>query len=87
MLDTRVTGELLTEARKAGAKLILAGDDRQFASIERGGLFTELRQRHGAAEISEVTRQRSDWQRQAASVEAGQLHRYHSTSETVRADE
>lgn len=66
MLDTRITGELLTEARKAGAKLILAGDDRQLASIERGGLFTELRQRHGAAEIVEVVRQQSDWQRQAA---------------------
>lgn len=66
MLDTRVTGELLAEARKSGATLILAGDDRQLASIERGGLFTELRQRHGAAEISEVTRQQSDWQRQAA---------------------
>ena len=38
--------------------MILAGDDRQLASIERGGLFTEMRQRHGAAEISEVTRQR-----------------------------
>jgi len=66
MLDTRITGALLTEARKAGAKLILAGDDRQLASIERGGLFTELEQRHGAAEIFEVVRQRSDWQRQAA---------------------
>ena len=66
MLDTRITGELLTEARKSGAKLILAGDDRQLASIERGGLFTELKQRHGAAEISEVIRQQSDWQRQAA---------------------
>jgi len=66
MLDSRVTGELLTEARRAGAKVILAGDDRQLASIERGGLFTELRQRHGAAEITEVTRQKVDWQRQAA---------------------
>ena len=66
MLDSRVTGELLAAARRAGAKVILAGDDRQLASIERGGLFTELRQRHGAAEISEVTRQRTDWQRQAA---------------------
>jgi ATP-dependent exoDNAse (exonuclease V) alpha subunit len=46
--------------------VILAGDDRQLASIERGGLFTELRQRHGAAEISEITRQRVDWQRTAA---------------------
>ena len=63
MLDSRVTGELLAAARQAGAKVILAGDDRQLASIERGGLFTEMRQRHGAAEITEVTRQRVDWQR------------------------
>jgi Ti-type conjugative transfer relaxase TraA len=66
MLDTPVTGELLAAARQAGAKLILAGDDRQLASIERGGLFSEIRQRHGAAEITEVTRQTVDWQRQAA---------------------
>ena len=49
MLDSRVTGEVLTEVKRAGAKVVLAGDDRQLASIERGGLFTELRQRHGAA--------------------------------------
>ncbi len=66
MLDSRVTGELLSEAKRAGAKVILTGDDRQLASIERGGLFTELRRAHGAAEITEVTRQRVDWQRQAA---------------------
>ena len=66
MLDSRVTGEVLAEAKRGGAKVVLAGDDRQLASIERGGLFTELRQRHGAAEITEVTRQRVDWQRQAA---------------------
>ena len=57
---------MLAAARQAGAKVILAGDDRQLASIERGGLFAELRQRHGAAEITEVTRQKVDWQRQAA---------------------
>ena len=66
MLDARITGELLTAARQSGSKLILAGDDRQLASIERGGLFTELKARHGAAEITEVTRQRVDWQRRAA---------------------
>jgi ATP-dependent exoDNAse (exonuclease V) alpha subunit len=33
MLDTPVTGELLAAACQAGAKLILAGDDRQLASI------------------------------------------------------
>lgn len=66
MLDTRVLGELLGEARRSGAKLVLAGDDRQLASIERGGLFAELRGAHGAAEITEVTRQRVGWQREAA---------------------
>jgi Ti-type conjugative transfer relaxase TraA len=66
MLDSRVTGEVLAEARRAGAKVILSGDDRQLASIERGGLFTELRKAHGAAEITEVTRQTVDWQRHAA---------------------
>ena len=66
MLDSRVTGEVLAEARRAGAKVILSGDDRQLASIERGGLFTELRKAQGAAEITEVTRQKVDWQRQAA---------------------
>ena len=66
MLDSRVTGEVLAEAKRAGAKVVLAGDDRQLASIERGGLFTELRKAHGAAEITEVTRQQVDWQRQAA---------------------
>ena len=66
ILDSRVTGEVLAEARRAGAKVILSGDDRQLASIERGGLFTELRKAHGAAEITEVTRQKVDWQRGAA---------------------
>ncbi|MBN8925276.1 MAG: hypothetical protein BGO51_10155 [Rhodospirillales bacterium 69-11] len=66
MLDSRMTGEVLAEAKRAGAKVILSGDDRQLASIERGGLFTELRKAHGAAEITEVTRQKVDWQRQAA---------------------
>ena len=37
MLDSRVTSEVLTEAKRAGAKVILAGDDRQLVSIERGG--------------------------------------------------
>ncbi len=66
MLDSRATGELLAEAKSAGAKVILAADDRQLASIERGGLFTELRRQHGAPEITEMTRQKVDWQRQAA---------------------
>ncbi len=66
MLDAKVTGELLREARMAGTKVVVAGDDRQLASIERGGLFSELKKAHGSAEIKQVTRQRVDWQREAA---------------------
>src|ERR1700712_5203802 len=46
MLDSRVTGEVLAGARGAGAKGTPSGADRQLASIERGGLFTELRKAH-----------------------------------------
>ena len=66
MLDSPVMGELLAAARASGAKVVLAGDDRQLASIERGGLFTELRGRHGSAVIRQVERQRVPWQREAA---------------------
>lgn len=66
MLGSRVTGALLAEAACVGAKVILADDDKQLASIARGGLFAEIKARHGAAEISQVTRQRQDWQRAAA---------------------
>ena len=66
MLDSRITGELLAAARASGAKVVLAGDDRQLASVERGGLFTELRQRHGSAVLRQVDRQQVPWQREAA---------------------
>jgi hypothetical protein len=66
MMDSRVTREVLEEAPRSGAKASFAGDDRPLAHIERGGLFTEMRQQHGAAEITEITRQRIDWQRTAA---------------------
>lgn len=59
MLDTRVTGELLAAARQAVAKVILAGDNRQLASIERGGLFAEMRQRaRDAVEVPGYRRRR-----------------------------
>lgn len=66
MMDAKVTGEVLREARLSGAKVVLAGDDRQLGSIERGGLFTELKKEHGSVEITQVTRQKVDWQREAS---------------------
>ncbi len=56
MLSTGALGRLASAADRAGAKLILAGDDAQLGSIERGGMFETLRQTHGAAVLSEVQR-------------------------------
>jgi len=70
MLDTKLMAELTGAARDAGAKFILVGDDRQLASIDRGGMFGALKDRYGAAELSEVTRQHKDEDRRAASTMA-----------------
>ena len=56
MISTENLGRLAGAAKQSGAKLILAGDDKQLASIERGGMFETLRQSHGAAILSEVQR-------------------------------
>jgi ATP-dependent exoDNAse (exonuclease V) alpha subunit len=65
MLSTKHLAAVTGEARAAGAKLILAGDDRQLASIERGGLFGALKEKHGAAELHEVVRVSDAEQRRA----------------------
>ena len=52
-------------AYHAGAKLILVGDDRQLSSIDRGGMFGALKDRYGAASLTEVRRQTKDDDRRA----------------------
>ena len=66
MIDNAIMVRLLQAAERAGAKLILAGDDRQFQSVSRGGMFTELVARHGAAELTTVHRQRQAYQARAS---------------------
>jgi len=68
MVGTRILAELKASAVEARAKIILVGDDRQLASIERGGLFTELRQRYEAAEITQVKRQKNADHKAAAEM-------------------
>jgi len=71
MIATEHLGQLAAAARKAGAKLILAGDDAQLSSIERGGMFETLRLQHGAAILQDVQRVSSAEQKAAF----GQMHR------------
>jgi len=56
MIATEHLTALTAAAGSAGAKLILAGDDHQLGSIERGGMFETLRVTHGAAILKEVQR-------------------------------
>jgi len=65
MIGTRQMERVLSEAERAGAKVILVGDAEQLQAIEAGAAFRALAERHGAAEINEVRRQHEDWQRDA----------------------
>ena len=66
MLDTARIGALTRLAAETGGKLVLVGDDRQLASVERGGMFAEIRARVGSASLRAVRRQSQDWARQAS---------------------
>jgi conjugative relaxase-like TrwC/TraI family protein len=65
MLGTRKLGPLLDHAHHTGAKVVLVGDDRQFASIDAGGGFRALRVRLGASELTVNRRQVEAWEQQA----------------------
>jgi conjugative relaxase-like TrwC/TraI family protein len=65
MLGSRKLGPLLDHAHHAHAKVILVGDDRQFAPIDAGGGFRALRLRLGASELTENRRQVQAWEQRA----------------------
>jgi ATP-dependent exoDNAse (exonuclease V) alpha subunit len=66
MVDNAMLAKLLAAVEQSGARLILAGDDRQFASVARGGMFSDLVVQHGAAELVTVRRQRQAYQAKAS---------------------
>ena len=74
MVSTRKLAPLLEHAERSGAKVVLVGDDRQFASIDAGGGFRALRLRVGASELTVNRRQVEAWEQQAIEdVRAGNI--------------
>jgi conjugative relaxase-like TrwC/TraI family protein len=74
MVGTRKLVPLLGHAEGAGAKVVLVGDDCQFASIQAGGGFRALRLRLGACELTVNRRQVQAWEQRAIDdVRAGNL--------------
>ncbi|MNS58218.1 exonuclease V subunit alpha [compost metagenome] len=99
MVGTRQMRRMLEAAERGGAKVVMVGDPEQLQAIEAGAPFRRLVERHGAMEITEVRRQRDDWQRAAtrelatgrtqAAIErydaAGAIHGHDTRDEARRA--
>lgn len=65
MVGTRPLATLMDHVQKAGAKLILVGDERQLQPIQAGGPFRALGELLGGSRLTEIQRQRDEWARQA----------------------
>lgn len=66
MIGTRQMSRVATKLQSIGAKLVLIGDPDQLQPIEAGTPFRNLIEDHGAAKLSQIHRQKADWQRQAS---------------------
>ncbi len=82
MVGSRQFARFVAEVEKAGAKLVLVGDHEQLQAIGAGAPFRAITKQIGFAELSDIRRQRHDWQR-AASV----LFATHRTAEGLSAYE
>ena len=65
MIGTRQMERIVREVEKRGAKLVLVGDPEQLQAIEAGAAFRSITERYGHVEITDIRRQREDWQRDA----------------------
>jgi Ti-type conjugative transfer relaxase TraA len=65
MVGSRQLERVLSQARAAGAKVVLVGDPEQLQAIEAGAAFRALSERHGWAELRTVRRQRAAWMQEA----------------------
>ena len=61
MIGNDDMSELLRVAATRKCNVILAGDERQLASIQRGGMFEVFAKSYGSSTILDIQRQDSDW--------------------------
>lgn len=66
MVGSRQLGRFVEEVERRGAKLVLVGDHEQLQAIGAGSPFRAIAERIGAVELSEIRRQKEEWQRQAS---------------------
>jgi Ti-type conjugative transfer relaxase TraA len=66
MVGSRQLGRFVEEVERRGGKLVLVGDHEQLQAIGAGSPFRAIAERIGAVELSEIRRQKQEWQRQAS---------------------
>lgn len=66
MIGTRQMARVTAKINDVGAKLVLVGDPDQLQPIESGTPFRRLVDTHGASRLTEIHRQRTQWQKQAS---------------------
>lgn len=66
MVGTRQLNRISAQLAQRGCKLVLIGDPEQLQPIEAGTPFKDIVDQTGAARITEIRRQREDWQRRAS---------------------
>lgn len=66
MIGTRQLSRFTSKLEQIGAKLVLVGDPDQLQPIEAGQPFRHLIDRVGAARLTEIHRQKEDWQKHAS---------------------
>jgi Ti-type conjugative transfer relaxase TraA len=66
MIGNDDMSELLRVAATRKCNVILSGDERQLASVQRGGMFEVLTNKYGSSSILDIKRQDSDWGKSVA---------------------
>lgn len=66
MVGSRDLEKLMAYTEAAGARLRLVGDAKQLAAVEYGNAFVEVSNRAQVARLTEIMRQKTEWQRQAS---------------------
>lgn len=65
MIGSRQMAEIMDEANKHGAKVVLMGDPEQLQAIQAGAAFRGVLERTSYAELTDIWRQRETWQKDA----------------------
>lgn len=74
-LSSRQMHAVLSEVARAGAKLVLVGDRRQFQPIGAGGALSIVARATDFARVDKIVRQKDEWARQATmALAAGRTH-------------